>query len=79
LKRSKHYIPVSYPLSVIMDMYRFIPPTEVPLLCGRQQAKDAMSGAEFANSLIMPNVERFDIIILLSRPVFDIDHGAFKY
>jgi hypothetical protein len=29
-------------------------------LCGREQAKDAMSGAEFANSLMMPNVERFE-------------------
>jgi hypothetical protein len=52
---------VTYPafssLSVIMDMYRIIPPTEVLLLCGREQAKDAMSGAEFAKSLTMPNGE----------------------
>jgi hypothetical protein len=40
-----------------MDMYRIIPPTEVLLLCGREQAKDAMSGAEFAKSLTMPNGE----------------------
>jgi len=43
-----------------MDMYTIIPPTEVLLLCGREQAKDAMSGAEFAKSLTMPNGERFE-------------------
>jgi hypothetical protein len=42
------------------------------------QAKDAMSGAEFANSLMMPKVEGLDIIIVLSRPVFDMDHETFK-